>query len=120
GIRFIAENKIRIHHAGWILVGACLLFEKKHIRALGAEYIKFATEENFLKKEYLSEIIGQMIAEKYGPVIRLMEYIDRRGSSKEEKSLHLEILKKCIQSSEGKELPVNFKKIESAYEELSD
>ncbi|HMY65095.1 MAG TPA: DUF6493 family protein [Leptospiraceae bacterium] len=120
GIRFIAENKVRIHHAGWILVGACLLFEKKHIRALGAEYIKFAIEENFLKKEYLSEIIGQMIAEKYGPVVRLMEYIDRRGSSKEEKSLHLEILKNCIQSFKGKELPVNFKKIESAYEELSD
>lgn len=119
-IRFIAENKIRIYHAGWILVGACLLFEKKQIRALAAEYISFSIEEKFIKKEYLSGIIGKMISDKYGPVSRLMEYIDRRGSSKEEKSLHLEILKHCIESAEGKELPLNFKKLTSAFEELTD
>ena len=118
-LQALLENKLKVHHGGWLYIAVCLLFEKKVSRDLAAAYIEFALQENFVNHEYLAVEIGKLISLKYAPVNRLLEYIDKGISSKQVKTFQLKVLEQCILSVDIKHTPINFKKIIAAFYELS-
>ena len=109
-LRFIFENQLRVHHSGWIYIAHCLLFEKKVSRQLAAEYINLAMQQGFLKDDYLAQCIGYMIAKKYAPINRLIEYFDMAVSSGV-KEFQCLIARKCVENAVESDLPVNYKKV---------
>ena len=109
-LQFLYENQLIVHHSGWVYVAFCLLFEKKVSRQLAAEYINLAMQQGFLKNDYLAQCIGYMIAKKFAPVNRLMEYFDAAVSPKA-KDFQCLIARKCVENADESDLPVNYKKV---------
>ena len=71
----LLEHHLPIYHSGWLMVATCLLAERKNLRDLAAEYILL----NLQKGEtltYLAEAIGTLLAHKYAPIARFVEFLD--------------------------------------------
>ena len=106
----ILRYDLRVHHSGWLYIGACLLFEKRPSRDLAYEYIcqAIAREEDLT---YLKTYLANVLAWDYLPIPRFIEFLDRpnppavKAFGKEVVKLYLEEAKK------QDKLPRNHKKL---------
>ena len=106
----ILRYDLRVHHSGWLYIGACLLFEKRPSRDLAYEYIcqAIAREEDLT---YLKIYLANVLAWDYLPIPRFIEFLDRpnppavKAFGKEVVELYLEEAKK------QDKLPRNHKKL---------
>ena len=106
----ILRYDLRVHHSGWLYIGACLLFEKRPSRDLAYEYIcqAIAREEDLA---YLKTYLANVLAWDYLPIPRFIEFLDRpnppavKAFGKEVVELYLEEAKK------QDKLPRNHKKL---------
>ncbi len=117
-IQYILGNRLIVRHSGWLYVAVCLLFEKKISRDLASEYILFSMANNTFNQEYMVNVLARLLVQKYAPVNRLVEYLDKTGLPKEVKLFQFKVLKECILLVKEDDIPVNFKKIVAGYLEL--
>ncbi|WP_433797601.1 DUF6493 family protein [Escherichia marmotae] len=110
-LQYLLEKQLHVHHAGWIYIAVCLLFEKKISRNLAAEYIQLAIQHNFIDSHYLSECIAYLLMNKYAPVNRFIEYLDNHNSDPAVRKFQKKIVENCITLAGDKELPINYKKL---------
>ena len=71
----LLEHHLPIYHGGWLMVATCLLAERKNLRDLAAEYILLSLQKGETLT-YLAEAIGTLLAHKYAPIARFVEFID--------------------------------------------
>ena len=116
-MQFILDHQLRIYHSGWLYVAVCLLFEKKISRDLASEYINLAISRNENLNEFVI-ILSKLINNKFAPINRLIEYLDKPNHLKETKYFHFQILSNCIKNFDKQNLPTNSKKIVQYYKEL--
>lgn len=116
-MQFILDHQLRIYHSGWLYVAVCLLFEKKISRDLASEYINLAIARNENLDEF-AIILSNMINDKFAPINRFIEYLDKPNHSKETKQFQFQILSNCIKNFDKQNLPTNSKKIVQYYKEL--
>lgn len=116
-MEFLVENNLRVHHSGWIYVAVCLLFEKKPSRDLANEFVlqSIARGQDL---SYLAKVVGQLLAEKYAPTNRFIEYLDRPLLYKEIKNFQKEALEQFFTHLDLEKQPTNTKKCITYYEEL--
>ena len=117
-MQYILTFQLKLHHSGWIYVAACLLFEKNISRDLASEYIflAIARGENL---DFLATVISQLINERFAPINRFIEFLDKPNHQKELKLFQLAVLSKCILNFDKNDLPINSKKIIEYYKELN-
>mgnify|MGYP003574914412 CR=1 FL=1 len=116
-MQFLLDHQLKVFKGGWIYVSACLLFEKKVSRDLGAEYIQMAMSLGY-DTTHLPFVIGKMIALNYVPVNRLIEYLDKPNMFAEIKNLQFEMLNQCILQLDKEKLPTNSKKLKTYLDEF--
>ncbi|WP_314969770.1 DUF6493 family protein [Capnocytophaga gingivalis] len=71
----LLEHHLPIYHGGWLMVATCLLAERKPLRDLATEYILLALQRGETLT-YLAEAIGTLLAHKYAPIARFVEFLD--------------------------------------------
>ncbi|WP_125722545.1 DUF6493 family protein [Flavobacterium ustbae] len=118
-MQFILEHQLLIHHSGWLYVAVCLLFEKKISRDLASEYINLAITRNENLDEFAKKL-SKLINEKFAPINRLIEYLDKPNHSKETKHFQFLVLSNCIKNFDKQNLPTNSKKVVQYYKELQN
>lgn len=117
-MQFLLENNLRVHHSGWIYVGVCLLFEKKPSRDLATEYILQCLSHG-QSLDYLAEVVGILLAGKYAPINRFIEYLDRPLPYAQVKDFQRKAIEQFFIHLDLQEQPTNTKKLINYYEELS-
>ena len=71
----LLQYNLPIYHGGWLMVATCLLAERKNLRDLAAEYILLSLQREETLS-YLAEAIGTLLAHKYAPIARFVEFLD--------------------------------------------
>ena len=71
----LLQYNLPIYHGGWLMVATCLLAERKNLRDLATEYI-FLSLQKGKTLTYLAEVIGTLLAHKYAPINRFVEFLD--------------------------------------------
>ena len=71
----LLQYNLPIYHGGWLMVATCLLAERKNLRDLATEYILLSLQKGETLT-YLAEVIGTLLAHKYAPINRFMEFLD--------------------------------------------
>ena len=71
----LLQHNLPIYHGGWLMVVTCLLAERKDLRDLATEYILLALQRGETLT-YLAEAIGTLLAHKYAPIARFIEFLD--------------------------------------------
>ncbi|WP_454989852.1 DUF6493 family protein [Capnocytophaga sputigena] len=71
----LLQHHLPIYHGGWLMVATCLLAERKPLRDLATEYILLALQRGETLS-YLAEAIGTLLAHKYAPIARFVEFLD--------------------------------------------
>ena len=71
----LLQYNLPIYHGGWLMVATCLLAERKNLRDLAAEYILLSLQKGETLT-YLAEVIGTLLAHKYAPIARFVEFLD--------------------------------------------
>ena len=74
-MNLLLEHHLPIYHGGWLMVATCLLAERKPLRDLATEYILLALQRGETLT-YLAEAIGTLLAHKYAPIARFVEFLD--------------------------------------------
>ena len=107
----LLEHHLPIYHGGWLMVATCLLAERKPLRDLAAEYILL----NLQKGEtltYLAEAIGTLLAHKYAPIARFVEFLDLPTRDPKVKAFQKSVLEAYLPLAEKQEKkPTNHKKL---------
>lgn len=118
-MQFILDHQLFIYHSGWLYVAVCLLFEKKISRDLASEYINLAITRNENLDDF-AKILSKLINDKFAPINRLIEYLDKPNHSKETKHFQFLVLSNCIKNFDKQNLPINSKKVVQYYKELQN
>ncbi|OXE95282.1 hypothetical protein BC749_11351 [Flavobacterium araucananum] len=118
-MQFILDHQLFIYHSGWLYVAVCLLFEKKISRDLASEYINLAITRNENLDDF-SKILSKLINDKFAPINRLIEYLDKPNHFKETKHFQFLVLSNCIKNFDKQNLPTNSKKVVQYYKELQN
>ena len=71
----LLQYNLPIYHGGWLMVATCLLAERKNLRDLATEYILLSLQKGETLT-YLAEVIGTLLAHKYAPIARFIEFLD--------------------------------------------
>ena len=71
----LLQYNLPIYHGGWLMVATCLLAERKNLRDLATEYILLSLQREETLS-YLAEAIGTLLAHKYAPIARFVEFLD--------------------------------------------
>lgn len=95
----ILRYDLRVHHSGWLYIGACLLYDKRPSRDLAYEYIlqALARGEDL---HYVGRYLSDALAMHFSPINRFVEFLDRpnppavKAFGKEVVALYLEEVKK--------------------------
>ena len=107
----LLEHHLPIYHGGWLMVATCLLAERKPLRDLAAEYILL----NLQKGEtltYLAEAIGTLLAHKYAPIARFVEFLDLPTRDPKVKGFQKAVVEAYLPLAEKQEKkPTNHKKL---------
>ena len=107
----LLEHHLPIYHGGWLMVATCLLAERKPLRDLAAEYILL----NLQKGEtltYLAEAIGTLLAHKYAPIARFVEFLDLPTRDPKVKAFQKAVVEAYFPLAEKQEKkPTNHKKL---------
>jgi len=118
-MQFILDHQLIIYHSGWLYVAVCLLFEKKISRDLASEYINLAITRNENLDDFAKKL-SKLISDKFAPINRLIEYLDKPNHSKETKHFQFLVLSNCIKNFDKQNLPTNSKKVVQYYKELQN
>lgn len=94
-----------------------MLFEKKPSRDLATEYILQCLSYS-QSLDYLAEVVGILLAGKYAPVNRFVEYLDRPLSYAQVKDFQRKAIEQFFIHLDLQEQPTNTKKLITYYEEL--
>ncbi|WP_311329447.1 DUF6493 family protein [Capnocytophaga gingivalis] len=109
----LLQHNLPIYHGGWLMVATCLLAERKPLRDLAAEYILL----NLQKGEtlsYLAEVIGTLLAHKYAPIARFVEFLDIPTRDAKVKAFQKSVVEAYLPLAEKLDKkPTNHKKLVS-------
>ena len=109
----LLEHHLPIYHGGWLMVATCLLAERKPLRDLAAEYILLSLQRE-KTLSYLAEAIGTLLAHKYAPIARFVEFLDLPTRDPKVKDFQKSVVKAYLPLAEKQEKkPMNHKKLAS-------
>ena len=107
----LLEHHLPIYHGGWLMVATCLLAERKTLRDLATEYILLALQRGETLT-YLAEAIGTLLAHKYAPIARFVEFLDLPTSDPKVKGFQKSVVEAYLPLAEKQEKnPTNHKKL---------
>ena len=109
----LLEHHLPIYHGGWLMVATCLLAERKPLRDLATEYILLALQRGETLT-YLAEAIGTLLAHKYAPIARFVEFLDLPSRDPKVKAFQKAVVEAYLPLAEKQEKkPTNHKKLVS-------
>ena len=109
----ILEHHLPIYHGGWLMVATCLLAERKPLRELATEYILLSLQREETLS-YLAEAIGTLLAHKYAPIARFVEFLDLPTRNPKVKAFQKAVVEAYLPLAEKQEKkPTNHKKLVS-------
>ena len=109
----LLEYHLPIYHGGWLMVATCLLAERKDLRDLATEYILLALQRGETLT-YLAEAIGRLLAHKYAPIARFVEFLDLPTRDPKIKAFQKGVVEAYLPLAEKQEKkPTNHKKLVS-------
>ena len=107
----LLQYNLPIYHGGWLMVATCLLFERKNLRDLATEYI-FLSLQKGETLTYLAEVIGTLLAHKYAPIARFVEFLDMPTRDPKIKSFQKAVVEAYLPLAEQLDKkPTNHKKL---------
>ena len=107
----LLEHHLPIYHGGWLMVATCLLAERKNLRDLATEYI-FLSLQKGETLTYLAEAIGTLLAHKYAPIARFVEFLDIPTRDPKIKTFQKAIIQTYLSLAEKLDKkPTNHKKL---------
>ena len=107
----LLEHHLPIYHGGWLMVATCLLAERKPLRDLATEYILLALQRGETLT-YLAEAIGTLLAHKYAPIARFVEFLDLPTRDPKIKAFQKSVVEAYLPLAEKQEKkPTNHKKL---------
>ncbi len=107
----LLEHHLPIYHGGWLMVATCLLAERKNLRDLATEYILLALQRGETLT-YLAEAIGTLLAHKYAPIARFVEFLDLPTRDPKVKGFQKAVVQAYLPLAEKQEKkPTNHKKL---------
>jgi len=107
----LLQHGLRIYHGGWLMVATCLLAERKPLRDLAAEYILLSLQKGETLT-YLAEAIGTLLAHKYAPIARFVEFLDLPTRDPKVKAFQKAVVEAYLPLAEKQEKkPTNHKKL---------
>ena len=107
----LLEHHLPIYHGGWLMVATCLLAERKPLRDLAAEYILLSLQKGETLT-YLAEAIGTLLAHKYAPIARFVEFLDIPTRDPKVKGFQKSVVEAYLPLTEKQEKkPTNHKKL---------
>ena len=109
----LLEHHLPIYHGGWLMVATCLLAERKPLRDLATEYILLVLQRGETLT-YLAEAIGTLLAHKYAPIARFVEFLDLPTRDPKVKAFQKSVVEAYLPLVEKQEKkPTNHKKLVS-------
>ena len=109
----LLQHNLPIYHSGWLMVATCLLAERKPLRDLATEYILLALQRGETLT-YLAEAIGTLLAHKYAPIARFVEFLDLPTRNPKVKDFQKSVVEAYLPLAEKQEKkPTNHKKLAS-------
>jgi len=109
----LLEHHLPIYHGGWLMVATCLLAERKTLRDLATEYILLALQRGETLT-YLAEAIGTLLAHKYAPIARFVEFLDLPTRDPKVKAFQKSVVEAYLPLAEKQDKkPTNHKKLVS-------
>ena len=107
----LLDHHLPIYHGGWLMVATCLLAERKPLRDLATEYILLALQRGETLT-YLAEAIGTLLAHKYAPIARFVEFLDIPTRDAKVKAFQKSVVEAYLPLAEKQEKkPINHKKL---------
>ena len=107
----LLEHHLPIYHGGWLMVATCLLAERKNLRDLATEYILLSLQKGETLT-YLAEAIGTLLAHKYAPIARFVEFLDIPTRDPKVKPFQKGVVEAYLPLAEKQEKkPTNHKKL---------
>ena len=107
----LLEHHLPIYHGGWLMVATCLLSERKNLRDLATEYILLSLQKGETLT-YLAEAIGTLLAHKYAPIARFVEFLDMPTRDAKVKAFQKAVVEAYLPLAEKQEKkPTNHKKL---------
>ena len=107
----LLQHNLPIYHSGWLMVATCLLAERKPLRDLATEYILLALQRGETLT-YLAEAIGTLLAHKYAPIARFVEFLDIPTRDPKIKAFQKAVVEAYLPLAEKLEKkPTNHKKL---------
>ncbi|WP_297891783.1 DUF6493 family protein [uncultured Capnocytophaga sp.] len=109
----LLQHNLPIYHGGWLMVATCLLAERKPLRDLATEYILLVLQRGETLT-YLTEAIGTLLAHKYAPIARFVEFLDLPTRDPKVKAFQKAVVEAYLPLAEKQEKkPTNHKKLAS-------
>jgi len=107
----LLQYNLPIYHGGWLMVATCLLAERKNLRDLATEYILLSLQKGETLT-YLAEAIGTLLAHKYAPIARFVEFLDLPTRDPKVKGFQKAVVEAYLSLAEKQEKkPTNHKKL---------
>ena len=107
----LLQYNLPIYHGGWLMVATCLLAERKNLRDLATEYILLSLQKGETLT-YLAEAIGTLLAHKYAPIARFVEFLDMPTRDPKIKSFQKAVVEAYLPLAEQLDKkPTNHKKL---------
>ena len=107
----LLQYNLPIYHGGWLMVATCLLSERKNLRDLAAEYILLSLQREETLS-YLAEAIGTLLAHKYAPIARFVEFLDLPTRDPKVKGFQKAVVQAYLSLAEKQEKkPTNHKRL---------
>jgi len=107
----LLQYNLPIYHGGWLMVATCLLAERKNLRDLATEYILLSLQREETLT-YLAEAIGTLLAHKYTPIARFVEFLDIPTRDPKIKSFQKAVVEAYLPLAEKLDKkPTNHKKL---------
>ena len=107
----LLQYNLPIYHGGWLMVATCLLSERKNLRDLATEYILLSLQKGETLS-YLAEAIGTLLAHKYAPIARFVEFLDLPTRDPKIKAFQKAVVEAYLPLAEKQEKkPTNHKKL---------
>ena len=107
----LLQHNLPIYHSGWLMIATCLLAERKPLRDLATEYILLALQRGETLT-YLAEAIGTLLAHKYAPIVRFVEFLDLPTRDPKVKAFQKSVVEAYLPLAEQLDKkPTNHKKL---------
>ena len=107
----LLQYNLPIYHGGWLMIATCLLAERKNLRDLATEYILLSLQKGETLT-YLAEVIGTLLAHKYAPIARFVEFLDLPTRDPKVKGFQKAVVQAYLSLAEKQEKkPTNHKKL---------